>query len=923
MSNFIPSEHSDKQIFRYDLLFEEGLKFVQHYSGKIWTDYNYHDPGVTFLEYLAYALTDLGYRTNFPIEDLFLFGKGGNDPVKENLLFGPATVFSSSPVIINDFRKLLIDRIKLVANAWVVPVKDHNMGLKGIFDIFIECSEELIDLELDYLKKEVEDLFHSNRLLGHDLGEVFILKKVSIRVEGSISIESDALGELVLAKIHSLLDSYVNPQVQFQDPIKLWKEEGKNPEEVFAGPLPKYGFIDENELTPKLDAIYLSRIKELILSVEGVKEIWNLQLLKNDIPVFDNFVHFEKNEFPRIQYLDNITDTFESNLRVFKNNVVYEVYPIITKQLITSEVLTLANYYYQELRYEEKLPEGRFTPEQLKSHFPIHNELPDFFGVGKNGVSKDASKEVRASTLQVSAYLYFFEQIMASYLAQLAGLSVLFSTQKLTVTYFNQIPDKIPNLEKDLLKIGGPSLQKLLDQFSEESSDYFDRRNRLMDHLLARFGESLDEANLKKVNRSGILDSKEDFAEKILETKINLLNAIVELGKTKAKAFDIKADQVWDSDAVSGIEKRIALSLGISNYKRIYLSGSLLDHFVVQKANTDNSTWELVDLPLENGPIKAFKLPDEAYEMDSFKFYGKGEKFIREIFELLNQDKAIVSYSSSQDSGTFLLMKQRLAEFPFVLFKGKNSEACQNAKDKFLRKLEELDQLSEGFHLLENILLRPLESVSYVFACLNANGEEFIEGLFPGDLEQQKSLGEDLFSICVQSENYSVVEEKDSGLYEIWIYNFNHEPLAKFKKSFNSKPGAKKAIQESMLYFQEMKIKSFNPESVIDVKLVGGLGHGFPADFPFSNTLSFIFPNWPSRFQKSDFVKFVMQLIGENIMAHQSSVLYFLNLNEMSQFEQIFYEWLHVKNQDETDLKKIDQLSLQLIQFLRQRQPVF
>jgi hypothetical protein len=225
--------------------------------------------------------------------------------------------------------------------------------------------------------------------------------------------------------------------------------------------------------------------------------------------------------------------------------------------------------------------------------------------------------------------------------------------------------------------------------------------------------------------------------------------------------------------------------------------------------------------------------------------------------------------------------------------------------------------------LLENILLRPFEAVSYIFSCLNSNGEEFIEGLFPGDLDHQKSIGEDLFSFCIQPENYSIIEEKETHLFEVWIYNFNHEPLAKFKKTFNSKPGAKKAIEESIQYFQEMKVKAFNPETVIDIKLVGGLGHGFPADFQFSDTLSFIFPNWPSRFQKIDFVKFVNRLIGENIMAHQTAVIYFLNLKDMSQFEELFYEWLHLKNQDEADFKKIDQLSLQLIQFFRQKQPIF
>jgi len=42
---------------QYDFLREEGIKYIQKVAGKIWTDYNIHDPGVSILEVLAYAIT--------------------------------------------------------------------------------------------------------------------------------------------------------------------------------------------------------------------------------------------------------------------------------------------------------------------------------------------------------------------------------------------------------------------------------------------------------------------------------------------------------------------------------------------------------------------------------------------------------------------------------------------------------------------------------------------------------------------------------------------------------------------------------------------------------------------------------------------------------------------------------------------------
>jgi hypothetical protein len=262
-------------------------------------------------------------------------------------------------------------------------------------------------------------------------------------------------------------------------------------------------------------------------------------------------------------------------------------------------------------------------------------------------------------------------------------------------------------------------------------------------------------------------------------------------------------------------------------------------------------------------------------------------------------------------------MKQRKLENQVVVFAGASASDCQAAKEQVLSKIAILDQQSEGFHLVENLLLRPLESVSYLFSFLDADGEEFIEGLFPGDMETQRSVGEDLFGFGLEIENYSIVEDEKTLTYSVLVYNFGHEPVAKLKNTFSSKPGAKKAIEQAIRFFQELRDKSLAPETVMEVNLVGGSGHGFPVDFQFSNTLSFIFPEWPVRFQKSDFINYLKNLISENIMAHQSATIYFINPQEMYRFESLYSEWLFLKNQDQLDFKKIDVLSLQLIQLLR------
>ncbi|KAI9550098.1 hypothetical protein GHT06_004992 [Daphnia sinensis] len=279
------------------------------------------------------------------------------------------------------------------------------MGIRGLFEIFIECSEELSELELKFLKREVAEVFHAHRLIGHDLEEVYILKKVYLSIKGDVTIESDSLGELVMAKIYSDLDSYINPQVELYDPMKLWQEKGFNPEQVFAGPLPKFGFIFDHHLTQKVEAIYLSRIKEIILGVEGVKEIKNLQLFKNGLPVFDNFVYFNRTEFPKIQYLDEHTEAFETQLTLLKNRVEYVIDPVITKQLIASEVLSTSKFYHEELNYEEKLPKGRFSLEELQNIILFTTSFQNYLGWAKMGFREMHPKKPR---LQCNSSLPIF-----------------------------------------------------------------------------------------------------------------------------------------------------------------------------------------------------------------------------------------------------------------------------------------------------------------------------------------------------------------------------------------------------------------------------------------------------------------------------------------------------------------------------------
>src|ERR1700716_2391839 len=94
----IPPEKPRNKGLDYAYLKDEGLTLVQQLAGEIWTDYNEHDPGVTTLEQLCYALTELSYRAELPIADLLTDQQSGRIDARRQALFIPRRILPCNPL---------------------------------------------------------------------------------------------------------------------------------------------------------------------------------------------------------------------------------------------------------------------------------------------------------------------------------------------------------------------------------------------------------------------------------------------------------------------------------------------------------------------------------------------------------------------------------------------------------------------------------------------------------------------------------------------------------------------------------------------------------------------------------------------------------------------------------------------------------
>ncbi|MEM7380405.1 MAG: hypothetical protein AAF361_04310, partial [Bacteroidota bacterium] len=117
METTIPKQINTLDDKDYKFLRQAGMQHIESMAHKLWTDYNTHDPGITFLEVLCYAITDLGYRIDFPIPDLVA------RPLEESSDLGDIfptakSIFTTKPITESDYRKLFID-IPGVKNAFI------------------------------------------------------------------------------------------------------------------------------------------------------------------------------------------------------------------------------------------------------------------------------------------------------------------------------------------------------------------------------------------------------------------------------------------------------------------------------------------------------------------------------------------------------------------------------------------------------------------------------------------------------------------------------------------------------------------------------------------------------------------------------------------------------------------------------------
>ncbi|MBL4663920.1 MAG: hypothetical protein JKY22_10315, partial [Flavobacteriaceae bacterium] len=300
----IPKSTSTQDDLDFAFLRKKGIEYIESLGGKIWSDYNSHDPGVTTLEVLSYALTDLASRIELPVEVLLAENDNVNY-LKEQFLTAEKAL-PIKPVTPNDYRKLFID-IDGVKNAWIkkhikkihVNCKGFELGFKpfpvdpkfrkdfilnGLYDVLIEIDEldpeEFnIPSKIKLITEDIRTTYHSYRNLCEDIIDISQVQEHPVQICAQIELLPEADEEEVHALVLQTIDNYLSPNPRRYS-LKEMLDKGYTTDEIYNGPLLKNGFIETKELDESAlkTEIRLSDLIKEILKIKGVDVIRDISI---------------------------------------------------------------------------------------------------------------------------------------------------------------------------------------------------------------------------------------------------------------------------------------------------------------------------------------------------------------------------------------------------------------------------------------------------------------------------------------------------------------------------------------------------------------------------------------------------------------------------------------------------------------------
>lgn len=555
------------------------------------------------------------------------------------------------------------------------------------------------------------ETLHAHRNLCEDWWTVDTIKNTPVAICADVEVTPESDIEKVYAAIIVAIENYLNPPVRFYS-LGALREKGYAIEDIFEGPKLAHGFVLDEELEKATlrKHLYVSDLINSIMDIEGVVAIKNILLTKYDdngqavLPSQKWCLHIDEEHKP-------VLDVEKSKLLFFKNNLPYKVRHAEAKDTIL--FLHGQNATYKILGGENDLPLPLGTHFELRSYSSVQHDLPDTYGTNQVGLPDTVSEERKAKAKQLKAYLLFYDQILAGYFSQLQHAKDLLGLGEIRQSYFQQfLQDWTDDPENGISNVAGlyadpASLQRILEKplagedgsitrarrkLVEDESVFHDRRNRFLDHLIARFAESFNDYVLMLYSSREKLDQEE-----LIRDKIRFIKEYPVSSSRRGTAYNMLGE-LWNTSNVSGLEKRVAQLTGIDNSSR----RNLFCYPLAQIVNEGTDANPKFTFVLRDKNNRRYLQP-----VNPLDTYEKAERLLNDVYEnmLVHEFYRI----KEEPAGTFhiYLANNNGLTIATCVRTYTQKESASRFINSVLKNFKPTCD-EEGLHLIEHFLLRPL-----------------------------------------------------------------------------------------------------------------------------------------------------------------------------------------------------------------------
>ena len=818
----------------YETLKRLGLESIIRLGSDHWTDYNEHDPGITIMEVLIFALTDLAYRTDFPIEDILAQQQLTSEELARTQFYTARNILSVNPVTIPDFRKIIID-LEDVQNAWILTGDSDFDPTKGALRIIVDPTvkfwEAFNKLKFqenrdEYLQEEqpavtaaafeqnlidlVSDAFFQHRNLGQDLSGIVLRRPLEIRFWIDLAVQQGVIPEEIVGRILLELESYLANAVRFLSFQAMMDKFDQDINAIYNGPALQHGFLPDDALK---DAIKELRTVDLIPLLESIPEVVRIRQLKFQTNADKLGIQEYRLEPPGWVYRQNLPIEYKPILAPVDEQLI-----VISKgDAVFGWDEAKAKTEWQNLRNKQRvaklskakrdvaIPTGRFR--DLTSYLSIQTEFPRIYGLQPHGLPPKADAARKGQVKQLKAFLLIFDQIMANYLAQLAHCGELFSwSTEIKRTYFFQgLQDAVSDIslllnnfplepdpdtshkyraEPQEMKQALQNYLVNLGKLREDPATFESRRNGFLTHLLSRFGRTLEmytgSFGALEGNAQSALETEQRVA---IDTKQRILENYVPLSAGRGRGFFLQAKTENFSGEFSGLRQWVETlfdmppeTLDVFHFNERFWLGNYNTALP-----SDNPVAEFTIVSEDGRPVDARELMRIGTVKSNYQVSTEDAEATGEItprFSLLLFD---IPKDESQESRIYKV-KQWFTDL----------EELMASRTRLVQLFSRFNRTSERIYVVEHFLLRPLPQERFFgLSIMDALGKAWLTTVnwhTRHDLEQlQEMTGQEYAYFRI----FTAAPETETGFYpdETWqdfVQNIDHETG---ETSIESHPG--------------------------------------------------------------------------------------------------------------------------------------